>query len=397
MAKPVADDPVTFFNVQSSYFALQRAMEKYEYKHGRFGDGYQPLEMRLFGAARTLSSMRGEYERAHGRDQMTFLSAQHGTDENISYERLSYAAAWPLLWNSYLRSIMIAIVFLFLRLTHRHLNVWIEFWRVPFYSTIWPIGLFLYPVRIDPQKQLRQALQFAAYIFSAFVSFSSMGGVAKAEGKGGIKKSVESGYMIETDYGVELEMFPLTDDHKAAPWYLSPELWWRMKTRYGELSGFSFAEASEEESTFFTNHAINYTLPIKWLAPFSISHEAGGNIFTGPFSQLGGRVNVNKLPIIGDFTKRFFDNVGVGLYSKMAGARVPNEWLFVWATKKLPLGKGFSLSSSGFYRKRKSKFPDFAQPQLWLHHRKFPHMRFGTELQVLGGAVYPRFGLKYAF
>ena len=395
MAQPPSENPMDFFPIQNRWLYLQKVTEKYTAEHGRFEDGFIPLELRVFrNASQTMAALKGEYMRKHS--GIDFQQAQHGTEEDISYTEISHASVWPFLWSAYLQSILLAMIFFFLRLAHKDLNMIVEFWRVPLYAVIWPVGVFLYPVRVDPRKQLRQAMQFAAYLLSAFMSLSSMGSIAKAENSS-VKKKDASAFVIGADYGVELEMLPLTKDHRAAPWYLSPELWWQFKTKYGDFSGFSFVEASEEETTFFTNNAINYTPPIKLLAPFSISHEVGGNLITGGFSQLGGRVNMNKLPYVGDVTGKFFKRFSIGLYSRLAGTRVPNEWLFSWATKKLPFWKGLSISSEGFYRKRKSRFPDFAQPQIWLHHDKFPNIRIGTELQVIGGDVYPRFGFKYTF
>ncbi len=113
--------------------------------------------------------------------------------------------------------------------------------------------------------------------------------------------------------------------------------------------------------------------------------------------QLGGKVRLTEAPLIGGLLSKVFKNLTVGQFSRVAGVRVPQETLIVWGTKELPLGHGMFLSGAGYYRARGGHRPDAGEPEVWLRHRSWKHLRLGLNTNISGGVLTPRFGLNYVF
>lgn len=302
--------------------------------------------------------------------------------------------AWKYLERGYWHSLPIIAVFFIARIYSQGLSFLLEivtFYRLILAIVFWPIGLFVYP-NMDATKQLVKALRFITLILGSSLSCFAAGGTAKKPENTQKKEKTNSSQTANnlSLSHIVVDFIPLTPNgFKKGE--ISPEYSWKARTSIGNFSGFGFYEW-RNQWPWFTNHSINYS-PTNNL-PLMVSAEQGGGP-KGPFFQIGGKAIINRVPILGNQTKKFFDSLVLGRFSKIAGARVPNETLIAWRTKEKETFKGIKIHSEGFYRIRSGNRPDYGQPQVWISNAKLGKFKIGAEIEISGGKFAPIFGIKY--
>jgi len=358
-AAPASDDPFEYYRILTRRFKTQDLFRKYQAEH-EWNMNDLAIESQLnalhVGAQ---NDFQQKYIDKFGQPKMAGASeAYHKTHKHrmTGFLRLprytaTYAGLWFHLMRAYLQSVLLAIVFFLVRLHRNNLRMAIETWRIIPAGFAWPYSVFVYPHRLDVRGQLRHALQFAAYLLSAFLSMGGFGGsIAKAQSKiGGGKNGDKQEYVIEADIHAELEIFPTNTEGKGTGWYLSPEILWSAENKkLGKLSGFSAIEYGDISAS--TGHSIGYASP--WIPWLSMQSKQGWDDVVGTSWDLGVNTDVIMLPFIGRRAGKVFRYLSVGFMEEMVGDRITREVGYAWGTRKVPLFGGLAVFSEGYFNQR---------------------------------------------
>lgn len=187
---PASDDAYNYYRTLIRYYSLNKATTRY------LSENQDPiLEAKVFmGLWGTIPSLQARYQERFGADHMHQLSKDHR--EEIDRHSLgsrpvlvSHDSLWDAMVVAYIWTIFLGIPFFMVRLRRRDMSVFVDSWRMPVAVLAWPVGMFVYPTRVDPRKQLQRARQFVRWSLTALLSLAPMGAAgAQQSSKGGSRK-----------------------------------------------------------------------------------------------------------------------------------------------------------------------------------------------------------------
>jgi hypothetical protein len=167
-----------------------------------------------------------------------------------------------------------------------------------------------------------------------------------------------------------------------------PQFAWKVGTKVGTFSGFSFLEAAPHEQ-LFTNNLVTFSPEAaKW---FSVHTELGGAPRAGTsFYQIGPRVNITEaVPEL----KKPLDHLFVAVLPRFEGVR-PNNMLIAGGTNPFPITKGIDATVEG-YRRIFPHRPDYSEYWLLFHPKKTKDLAFGAFVLEDGSKTSLCYGLRY--
>lgn len=177
---------------------------------------------------------------------------------------------------------------------------------------------------------------------------------------------------------------------------ITPEYSWFTKTEYGKFSGFGFIEKTDIKDDWIGRNALHWA-PYETASYLAVSGEFG-RIRNAGFLQLGGRVDIHKLPFLNTKMQAIFKRFSAGYYSGVFGALFPTETILSWETQSLKFWE-IALWSEGIYRIRDKddRDADFGEPQIWLRAQNFSNVAVGVEWELIQGKITSFVGVKIIF
>jgi hypothetical protein len=187
---PAVGNPSDYFHVAIRAQRLQAIKNRFEheYQH-RLSEEYRSQTTMLPATAVNLDGLMTKYEERFGHTQMAETAEQMRSWMNA--QSASYAPApkphaydgigGKFLWG-YLVAAQMGVLFYMARLKREGLLIWPEIMNGRLFAAALTIIAFawVYPSRIDPLKQAKQAWHLVAGFVASVISFGAMAGFASA-------------------------------------------------------------------------------------------------------------------------------------------------------------------------------------------------------------------------
>ncbi len=402
MKEGPGDQPKEYFQILDKQQALESALLKFE-RTQPHPDVSLLITVRLltnYNRNMGLRELQQAYWQQFGRERMAETGKALRTNnlamnENlVSEDPISKLSSWPYWKAAYGNLFIVMLTFFIVRLHQKGASILVESWRIPFAALLWPITMWFYPTVVDPRKQIRQAIMFASYALSAFLSFAPAafaGQGAKTQKNG----KDTSAFILDAEGHIGIEILPGSTDDELSPGYVSPWLSSKLTTTAGSLSTFAFADVGARDP--FLSARFEIAPPESTKLSFLSGAVEIGKSGGGEFVQAGPGWNLSSTPLLGSVVRKVFPFLKTWYFDRVSGVRVPREVLVAWQSCELPLVSGWSIFTDGFWRIREDSNLNFGQPGFWLKHIRAPNIMFGTEVECAGKDCNPLFGLKLAF